>query len=72
MDEFRGFWRYPPTTFLRIFYPREKHGGGMPTKPTNDLYEPLCIGITKNDFYLLKRPPSPYVINCLKIKYAST
>jgi hypothetical protein len=34
MAEFRGFWRHPLITFLRIFYRREKHGGGVPTKPT--------------------------------------
>jgi hypothetical protein len=33
MTEFRGFWRYPPTTFSRIIYIAKNMVGGCPRNP---------------------------------------
>jgi hypothetical protein len=39
MVEFRGFWRYPPITFLRIIYLAKNIVGGYPRNPRIEYFQ---------------------------------
>jgi hypothetical protein len=66
MAEFRGFWRYPPITFLRILYPEKNMVGGYPRNLLIDLYSPLCIGITEIKYFKHQKTPCTICMNVSK------